>query len=150
MMTDVRMKWEPENMASMQEIEDRMRSFAAGRGGVTILRNGTLLFINKSEDDEASARKALEEARFLTDFRVKALPQGDFLVALHRAVAVYVGRQEFEGRRNEIEAKASDLKFPSEVLMTPEEWSEEEFLVGLYGRGKMQRDIYNFAIHGRI
>lgn len=96
-----------------------MRSFAAGRGGVTILKNGTLLFINKSEDNEASARKALEEARFLTDFRVKILTQGDFLVALHRAVAVYVGHQEFEGRLDEVEEKASDLKYPSEVLMAP-------------------------------
>ena len=149
-MADVRMRWEPENMASMQDIEDKMRSFVAGRGGVTILKNGTLLFINKSENDEASARKALEEARFLTDFRVKALPQGDFLVALHRAVAVYVGRQEFEGRRDEIKEKASNLKFPSEVLITPEGWLDDEFLVGLYGRGKLQRDIYNFAIHSRI
>ena len=137
-------------MAPMQEIEGKMQNFASGRGGVTILKNGTLLFIRKNEDDEASARRALEEAKYLTDFRVKTLPQGDFLVALHQAVAVYVGRQEFERLRNEIKSKTSELKFPSEVLMTPEGWAEDDFLVGLYGRGKMQRDIYAFAFHSRI
>ena len=150
MMTNMRMKWEPENVTPLEDIDVSMRLFAEGRGGVTILKNGTLLFINKSENDDASAQHALEEAKFLTDFRLKALPEGNFLVALHKAVAVFVGRKEFEQRREEISRRVADLKFPSEVLISPEGWTEDDFLIGLYGRGKLQRDIYHFSFHGRI
>ncbi|MFV8603980.1 hypothetical protein ACNRDG_06625 [Ralstonia pseudosolanacearum] len=132
------------------EIRACVEPLVENRGGVTIMRNGTLLFIKKADDDVQSARLALDEARFLTDFRVKRLQDGNFLVALHSAVAVFVGASEFDGRQAEIKSRCNELKFPSEELLVPHGWSEEEFLVGLYGRGKLQRDIHNFDFYARI
>ncbi len=150
MINGVRASWEPENLTPLNEIAERMSLYLQGRGGVSILGNGTLLFINKGEDDIANAKQALEEAKFLTDFRVKQLNEGGYLVALHKAVAVFVGQQEFETRKPEIIARLDELKFPSEELIVDPSTSNDEFLVGIYGRGKLQRDVYNFSFYQRI
>lgn len=149
-MAEPRIQWEPINLATLPAIQNSVTPLVAGRGGVTIMKNGTLLFLKKAGDDIQSARLALEEAKYLVDFRVKRLLDGNFLVALHSAVAVFVGKDEFVERRAEIEAKIGDLKFPGEELLVPPGWSDEEFLVGLYGRGKMQRDVHEPNFQMRI
>lgn len=150
MINSVRMQWEPENLTPLSDIAERMRLFLNGRDGVSILGNGTLLFINKGEDDIANAKKAMGDAKFLTDFRVKELNEGGYLVSLHKAVAVFVGQQEFETRKPEIIARLGELKFPSEDLMANPSTSNDELLVGIYGRGKLQRDVYNFNFYQRV
>jgi hypothetical protein len=150
MFIDVRMKWEPENLTPLSEIAERVSLYLQGRGGVSILGNGTLLFIKNGEDDSANAKQALEEAKFLSDFRVKQLNEGGYLVALHKAVAVFVGQREFETRKPEIIARFNELKFPSEELIVNPSTSNDELLVGVYGRGKLQRDVYNFSFYQRV
>ncbi|MGV8838337.1 hypothetical protein [Cellvibrio sp.] len=150
MVNGVRTGWEPENLTPLSEIAEHMRLFLNGRDGVSILGNGTLLFINKGEDDVANAKQALEEAKFLTDFRVKQLNEGGYLVALHKAVAVFVGQKEFETRKPEIIARFDELKFPSEELIADPSTSNDELLVGVYGRGKLQRDVYSFSFYQRV
>ena len=150
MSANLRLGWEPENITPLSIIFEKMKLHAEGRGGVTILKNGTLLFIKESEDDIASARKALDEAKFLTDFRILRLKEGDCLVVLHGAVAVYVGDDEFETMKSQIENRILELKFPSEELIAPRNSPETNMLLGLYGRGKLQRDIYNFEVHARV
>ena len=150
MSSDIRMRWEPKNLTPLCDIAERMESYVEGRSGVTILENGTLLFVNKGDNDIENARKALNEARHLADFRVLPLNEGDYLVALHKAVAVYVSQKEFEQIRPDILARLEELKFPSEELIMPEGDSENDFLIGLYGRGKLQRDIYSFGFYKRI
>ena len=147
---DLRINWEPENLTPLSKILGQMEAYAKGRGGVTILKNGTLLFIKQAVDDAASARKALHEAKFLTDFRILRLKEGDYLVALHSAVAVYVSADEFEAMRSQIENRIADLKFPSEELIAPTDSPRDNMLLGLYGRGKLQRDIYAFELCARI
>lgn len=149
-MKDPHIKWEPINSVPLHAIEEAIGPLVVNKGGVSIMENGTLLFINKSDDDYKSACFALSEARFLTDFRVKKIENGNFLVALHGAVAVFVGAREFLERVEEIKSRISDLKFPDEDLIVPNGWTEEEFLVGLYGRAKMQRDVQEKKFHSRI
>ncbi len=149
-MIEPHIEWEPDNSVSLPDIHACIGPLVTNRGGATIMQNGTLLFLKKADDDVLSAQLALNEAKFLTDFRVKRLQQGDFLVALHSSVAVFVGAREFDDRKTEIKNRIEDLKFPSEALFVPQGWSEEEFLVGLYGRGKLQYDIHNFGVYARI
>lgn len=149
-MTQPHISWEPENATPLIEIRACLEPLVQNRGGVTIMENGTLLFIKKADDDLQSARFALEEARFLVDFRVKHLPDGNALVALHSAVAVFVGGDEFRVRRDEIVSRIDELKFPSEELLVPQGWSQDEFLTGLYGRAKLQRDIKNANLYARL
>lgn len=68
-----------------------MKAYTKGRGGLTIMGNGTLLFLTKGDDDIHDARIALNEERFITGFRVVPLKERGYMVAFHDAVAVFVG-----------------------------------------------------------
>ena len=146
---EIRLAWEPENTTSLAEIEERMRSYEVV-DGVTLLGNGTLLFINSSDDNEASARTAVNEARFVTDFRTVSLKEEGYMVKFHPAVAVFVGNDEFEQWRKEIQDRIADLRFPGEQFFVPDGVSSDETLVGMYARGKLQRDCYHFHFYKRI
>ncbi len=148
-MEELRLVWEPENTTPLAAIEERLISYGVSKG-TTILENGTLLFISNSEDDEADARRALNEARFLTDFRTVELKEGGYMVAFHSAVAVFVGEDEFGLRRDEVRARLADLQFPEEHFFMPEDASANHALVGLYARGKLQRDCYHFSLFKRL
>lgn len=149
-MNELRLAWEPDNTTPLNDIEDRMTTYTKGRGGVTIMGNATLLFLTQGDDDISDAKKALNEARFIIDFRVVPLKEGGYMVAFHNAVAVFVGQKEFEDRKDEIAARESDLKFPGEVFFAPEGEPHQHTLIGLYARGKLQRDAYFFNFYKRI
>lgn len=149
-MEEISIKWEPVNTVPLRDIEKAIGPLVFNRGGVSIMKNGTLLFINKSDDDCKNACLALSEAKYLTDFRVRNISGGNFLVALHGAIGVFVGRAELSGNIEEIKARLDELKFPGEDIIVPQGWAEEEFLAGLYGRGKLQRDIREQNFYARI
>lgn len=149
-MKELRLKWEPENMESLAAIEERMTRYTNGQGGVVILGNGTLLFITKGEDDIEDSKKALNEARFIIDFRVVPLKEGGYLVRFHDAVAVFVGQAEFELQKDEIAVRKSELQFPEEQFFVPPGESPLHIFIGLYARGKLQRDAYSFRFYKRI
>ncbi|MGO4502604.1 MULTISPECIES: hypothetical protein [unclassified Dyella] len=150
MIKELRLRWEPENTTPLKDIEDRMVSYKKGRDGIIILGNGTLLSLTTGEDDVADARHALDEARFIVDFRVVPLKEGGYMVAFHGAVAVFVGQEEFEQRRSEIEARQFELRFPGESFIVPPDMPAEHVLIGLYARGKLQRDAYNFHFYKKV
>lgn len=147
-MEELRLAWEPENQTPLADIEGRLRSYKAN--GIIMLRNGTLLALTPGEDDEADARRALDEARFLTDFRTVELKEGGYMVAFHKAVSVFVGADEFVAKRGEVAARAADLCFPGERFFEPGGAGADSLLVGLYARGKLQRDCYHFHFFKRI
>ena len=149
-MKEIRLQWEPENKAPLKDIESRLLSYTHGKGGIIILRNGTLLSLTQSDDDVEDAKKAMNEARFMTDFRVVQLKEGGYMVAFHKAVSVFVGEYEFEEQKVEVAARHSELLFPGEVMLPPQDSSELHVLVGLYARGKLQRDAYFFDFYKRI
>lgn len=149
-MNEIRLAWEPENLTPIQAIEERMMTYTKGRGGIIIMGNGTLLSLVKGDDDVEDAKKALNEARFIIDFRVIPLKEGGYMVAFHNAVSVFVGQAEFEQMKDEIAVRQSELRFPGEVLIAPPNESPVHMLVGLYARGKLQRDAYFFNFYKRI
>lgn len=136
-MNPIRLQWEPQNQTPLPLIEQRMDLYTKGRGGVTILGNGSLLFLIQGDNDIEDAKNALNEARFITDFRVVSLKEGGYMVAFHEAVAVFVGQDEFEKMRSEIIARQDELRFPEEAMFVPPNDAPEHVLVGLYGRGKL-------------
>lgn len=149
-MNELRLVWEPENTTPLSDIEARMNTYTKGRGGVTIMENGTLLFLKSGDDDVGDAKKALNEARFIIDFRVVSLKEGGYMVAFHDAVAVFVGQEEFEKRKVEIASRQSDLRFPGESFFPPAGESQQHLLIGMYARGKLQRDAYFFSLYKRL
>ncbi|MCH7307454.1 hypothetical protein MMO38_04735 [Acinetobacter sp. NIPH 1852] len=152
-MTEIRLKWEPENKTPLNEIEERFTKYLAGKkSGISLLRNGTLVFSdnNGNNDDKADARRAMLEARFLTSFKVNLLKEGGFLVTFHDAIAVFVGEGEFYTSRAEIIDRIDELKFLDEEILYNTESTYNDLLIGLYARGKLQKDAYNFEFYKRI
>jgi len=150
-MNEIRLTWEPENGTPLATIEQRFHDYMNGKpSGVTLLGNGTLIFSPEGRIDEDDARLAMQEAKFLTDFQVDPLKEGGFLVTFHDSIAVFVGQNEFDVMRSEIFARLSELKFPDEELVSKKSMNQDHLLIGLYARGKLQRDAYNFSFHKRI
>jgi hypothetical protein len=49
-----------------------------------------------------------------------------------------------------IVARMSELKFPGESFVVPSNEPPEHLFIGLYARGKLQRDAYVFKFHKRL
>ena len=73
-----------------------------------------------------------------------------FMIAFHEAVSVFVGANEFAAQRGEVTARLADLCFPGERFFEPEDAGADNWLVGLYARGKLQLDCYHFHFFKRI
>ena len=115
-----------------------------------MLGNGTMLSLTEGLNDVEDAKTALNEARFITDFRVVSLKEGGYMVDFHSAVAVFVGQQEFDEMRSEIVSRLDELHFPGERMFPPPNTDPNDILIGLYGRGKLQGDAYNFSFYKRL
>ncbi|MDZ4055559.1 MAG: hypothetical protein U1D69_01110 [Polynucleobacter sp.] len=94
---------------------------------------------------------ALKEARRITDFEVHQMKDGDFLVFFANPLLVYVGKDEYRERADEIRKRVSDLKFSSEEMVEFSGSSDEtKRLIGLYARGKLQRDAWQQSLSYRM
>jgi hypothetical protein len=152
-MNELRLKWEPKNKTPLAIIEEHMKYYMSGKkqGGVTILSNGTLLFTRSGRNNVQDAENAMSEAKFLIDFGVTKMKDGPYLVEFHKAVSVFVGAEEFKIMRNEIIRRLEELKFPEEVFFQDnKDEPQDHLLIGLYARGKLQYDAYNFSIYKRL
>lgn len=148
---ELRLIWEPENETPLSFIEDRFRAYMKGKNsGVSLLNNGTLIFTENGRNDEDDARRAMQEARLLNDFQVSPLKEGGFLVSFHRVIGVFVGQDEYDARRSEIVSRIKDLCFPGEAFFRDNRTPNDNLLVGLYARGKLQRDAHDFGFYKRI
>ena len=145
-----RLTWEPQSLVSPGDLEEIAFELTDGNGNVSILENGTLLFIKKSEDDEVLAEGLAGDLNQLVNFTVVPVDVGGFLVEFHPSVAVYVGGEEFKSRRAEILDRLSDLCVPGEVFQMSNETPEDHALIGVYARGKLRRDANDFRFHRRI
>ena len=143
-------QWKPVNLVPIDAIAARLKTTLVGKSGVSLMRNGTMLFVTKGLDCIEDARRVLEDAKAFIDFRVVPLKEGDYFVVFHSAVAVFVGEQEFEQRRVEILSRIDELKLPSEQILNLAGAPADHYLIGLYGRGKLYRDIENFDFFSRV
>ena len=146
----IRLKWEPKSKVPLHYLEECLVKYTNEKGGVTLLENGTVLFLKSSDDNEADAVKGLEEAKFLTDFQVQEMQDGNYLVVFHSAVVVFISKEEFLARRVEIAERINELKFPSEEMLHPTSSPTENLLIGMYARGKLQKDAFDFKYYKRL
>ena len=104
---------------------------------------GACLILKPVDDLAATIVGAMEESRRIADFKVYPMLDGDFLVFFASSLLVYVGREEFATMRERIVADLDNLKFPSEVITAAAApLRPDDVLVGLYARGKLQRDAW--------
>jgi hypothetical protein len=145
-----RLAWEPETDLSPLALEQVVRQLVDGDDRVSVLRNGTLLFVNPAADNVAFANSVLSELDTLYNFQVVTMRFGGYLVEFHEAVAVYVGEQEFVDRREEILNRMPELVFAGEKFDMPADAPADHALIGIYARGKLKRDIHHFSFVRRI
>jgi len=150
-MNTLRLKWEPENLTPLSEIENHITH---NEGNTFIMKNGTLFsFIkDKSQSDIEATQKALNHAKSLVNFEIRPLlgKESGYLVFFHKVVAVFVGEKEWEVRKEEVQKRQEELLFPGERFFVPPGAPPENILIGLYARGKLQRDAYHFNFYKRV
>jgi hypothetical protein len=86
-------------------------------------------------------------SQILKKFPSRLFKRGGFLVSFHNAIAVFIGGEEFECERKEILRRLAELKFSEEEVIGQE---GDSLLVGLYARGKLQKDAHHFKFYKRI
>lgn len=149
---NIRLGWEPKNLAPLEILEERLSFYIKNRkNGVSMMCNGTVLFTQSTENYREDAKFLMEHAAFMTDFKVIELSLGGFFVEFKDPVTVFVGQEEFYSQKESIRERMKDLLFPEEVLFGGnDENKQRDLLVGLYARGKLQYDAYNFCFYKRL
>ncbi len=145
-----RLLWEPQSLVSEAELEQRALRYTNGKGGVTLFKNGTLLFVKVGADAQGDARLLMDNAKRLRNFRVTPMKDGGYIVRFNEAIGVFVGEQEFSDRQLEVETRIDELVFEGEKFEMPRDVPFRHGLIGVYARGKLQGDIYNFAYLKRL
>jgi hypothetical protein len=142
-MNDIRLEWEPEGLAPSALVSQQVSKYMEHKATFAQFENGTCLMLKQVPNLDEVVQGALREAKYLPDFKVYQMDEGDFLVFFANPLLVYVGREEFADREAELRRRSDALKFPGEALATPAGMSETQMLVGLYARGKLQRDAHD-------
>ena len=149
-MIDNNIRWEPKSDVHPVELERIAFALTDGIGGVSILKNGTFLFISNSDDDERNARKLSSEFKNLYNFEIIPVDVDGYLVKFHDAVAVFVGEDEFRRVEDEVNSRIDDLCFNGERIEMPVGVPEKYAIIGLYARGKLWRDASDFGFYKRL
>jgi len=143
-MKELRLAWEPESLCSPEMVSEQVMRYMDGNARFAQFANDTCLMLKPVSNLAETIEGALREARRLAEFKVYRMEQGDYLVFFAGPLLVYVGRDEFLARTAEIQHRISELKFSEEhIVPTSQQKDETNVLVGLYARGKLQRDAWS-------
>lgn len=140
-MNEISLEWMPESLAPANQVKEQVSKYMEYKVTFAQFANGSCLMLKPVADLDAVIRGSMNEAKYLPDFKVYLMEEGDFLVSFASALMVYVGKTEFGNREAELRERVKDLMYPSESLATRSEMSDLEVLVGLYARAKLQRDV---------
>ena len=143
-MNEPRLNWEPESLTSPAVVHRQFLKYMDYAKTFACFDNGTCLVLKDVPDIDVVISGAMKEARRLPDFEVFEMEDRDYLVSFANPLMVYVGKEEFEEREDEIRSRLKDLHFPSENLMSFDgKGNPRNLLVGLYARGKLQKDAWS-------
>lgn len=141
----LRLEWEPKNKAPHDLIQRRVFEYTNRKKPFVLMENGTVLFLNDYNDIESVVGECMENLKFIPDFSVQEMNYGDFLVNIHGAIYVYVGKEEFQSIKPEVVNRLKELQFSGETFIGKE--NQDHLLIGLYGRAKMYRDAFEGKVH---
>jgi hypothetical protein len=143
-MNEYRLAWEPESSTDSAVVSKQFLKYMDNAKMFACFPHGTCLVLKDVPDVDLVIDGAMKEARRLPDFEVFEMEERDYLVSFANPLMVYVGKEEFEDRKEEIQSRFRDLHFPSESLMSlGSKVKPEHVLIGLYARGKLQRDAWS-------
>ena len=142
-MNELRLIWEPKSELNADLVSSQVMKYMDEQAAFAQFSNDTCLMLKPVADLKEAIAEYHRKARYITAFKVYPMHDGDYLVFFASPLLVYVGKQEFIDNREQIERRISDLKFPSEFIKPVlEEPDQVNMLIGLYARGKLQRDAW--------
>jgi hypothetical protein len=141
-MPELRLSWEPENLSEQTLIASQVLKYMDGKATFAQFSNGTCLMLKPIENLEETIQGVMREARRIVDFKVYKMEDEDFLVCFASPLFVYVGKGEFASQFEKIKIRFSELLFPSESIVPMSDLDDDTVMVGLYARGKLQRDAW--------
>ncbi|MDO8888131.1 MAG: hypothetical protein Q7V16_06065 [Hydrogenophaga sp.] len=137
-----RLGWEPIGTTSGEATAQQVLFYMDGDAAFAQFPSGSCLLWNRTQEvEESVVRGAMHEARTIANFKVYPIRGGDYLVFFASALAVHVGREEYSARKPEIIERQKELLFPGESFLNSGQ-AEDDYLVGLYARGKLQSDAW--------
>lgn len=143
-MNEYRLAWEPCFDQNYSIARKQFSKYMDNEETFAQFQNGSCLVLKDMPDIDKAIIGAMKEARRLPDFEVFEMEDRDYLVSFANPLKVYVGKEEFESQKKEIQIRFRDLHFPSENLMPlGDKVKADHVLIGLYARGKLQRDAWN-------
>lgn len=142
-MNEMRLSWEPETACDPSTVARQVFKYMDKDVAFAQFPNDACLMLKPVPNLNEAIEGTLREARRFAEFKVYRMEEGDYLVFFASPLMVYVGKEEFDARREKIKSRLNDLRFQSEsVIPVSQEGDEITLLVGLYARGKLQRDAW--------
>lgn len=142
-MDELRLSWEPESLCNAKLVSAQVMKYMDGKSTFAQFRNDACLMLKEVPNLIQTIEGSLREARRLAEFKVYRMEEEDYLVFFASPLMVYVGKEEFAERQAEIRSRLDELRFPSENIIPSHQESDDiNMLVGLYARGKLQRDAW--------
>jgi hypothetical protein len=143
-MKDLRLAWEPVSVLDSKLVSEQVTKYMDNQAAFLQFSNDTCLMVKPVADLKEAIVEYHRKARYITQFKVFNMEDGNYLIFFASPLIVYVGKQEFLDQENEIKKRIDDLKFPSEIIVPlSQERDDTNYLVGLYARGKLQRDAWS-------
>ncbi len=109
------------------------------------MKNGTIVFLNNYDNVQSDIERCMKDLQLISDFSVQEMTHNDFLVNIHGAIYVYVGKEEIHNVKREVVDRIDELKFLGQSFLGAK--NKEHLFIGLYGRGKMYCDAFSCNIH---
>ncbi len=142
-MNELRLIWEPVTTCDPVVVAEQISKYMERNVTFAQFANDTCLMLKLVPNLTEAIEGTIREARKFAEFKVYPMEEGDYLVFFASPLMVYVGKSEFATRQMEIRNRVVELNFPSEsVIPASRENDDINLLVGLYARGKLQRDAW--------
>jgi hypothetical protein len=140
----IRLSWEPISTLDPAFVSSQVMKYMDGQAAFAQFDNDTCLMLKPVSDLREAIVEYHRKSKFITEFEVYPMHDGDYLVFFASPLLVYVGKQEFAENSMQIKKRVEELKFPSESIVPAlRDTDETHVLVGLYARGKLQRDAWS-------
>jgi hypothetical protein len=147
-MRDPLICWKPRKLVTNDDLISALLYYTADRpANFRLYENGTVLFIKADGDTEVNAHRCLEELKFISDFKVHEMKNGNFYVSPHEVGAVLILNDELAEQLDDLNGNEDEAKLPGEVFLL----SGRNLPIGLVGRAKIWKDASDkIEIHHHV
>ena len=135
--TEYRIEWLPDRYLSDGELIELTKYYVKGK--CFLFENGLTLLCKTSDPQDID--RCLEDLKFIPDFNVTLLKDGNYAVSPHDIAMVIVTKQELEAQLKALKENIESAKHPGEAFFSQD--SNQHMAIGLIGRAKINNDLFS-------